>query len=218
VHERATIALTRVGESKIGSTMNLGMTYSAGPDGTRVMSLTPETRDWVISFVRENARRSPLEIEEIVHLGQRELMTAIDGVSEAQAAHKPGVDDWSILELLAHEISVRRTIITLANAMRHGGLPPGFGPHFEEAKAQDGFIGTHLDTLAEARDAADAAHDAIVTFVRGIDGSMNTELTFRHYYFGAFNAVEWVVFLRVHDGDHTAHIAKIKTSPGYPAA
>ena len=198
--------------------MDLRLTYAAGPDGTKVMSMPDEIRDWVIAFVRDNARKSPSEIEAVVQEGQRELLAALEGVSEAQAAYKPGADDWSILELVAHEVSVKQVIGTLAAALRNGALPPGFGPHFEEAKAQDGFIVTRFDTLARAREAAQAAHDAIVTFVRGFDGSVNTDLTFRHYYFGAFNAREWPVFLRIHDGDHTTTIGKIKAAAGYPAA
>jgi len=197
--------------------MDLGLKYAVGPDGTRAMSMPDETRDWVISFVRENARKSPSEIETVAHEGHQELLAALEGVSEAQAAYKPGADDWSILELVAHEVSVKRTIGALAAALRNGALPPGFGPQFEEAKAQDGFIAARFETLAGAREAAQAAHDAIVAFVRGLDGPVDAGLTFRHYYFGAFNAREWPVFLRIHDGDHTSHIAKIKAVAGYPA-
>ena len=198
--------------------MDLGLKYAVGPDGAKVMSMPDESRDWVISFVRENARTSPAEIEAVVQEGQRELLAAVEGVSEVQAAYKPGADDWSILELLAHAVSVKQVIGALVGTLRNGELPPGFGPQFEEAKTQDGFIITRFETLSQAREAAQAAHDTIVAFVRGIDGSVNTDVTFRHFYFGAFNAREWPVFQRIHDGDHTPHIGKIKASAGYPAA
>ena len=198
--------------------MDLGMKYVVGPDGIKSMSLPDETRERVISFVRQHARTSPSEIEAVVQEGQREFLAALEGVSEVQAAYKPGADDWSILELVAHTVSVKQVIGALVGSLRNGELPAGFGPQFEEAKAQDGFIVTRFDTLAQAREATQAAHEGIVTFVRGIDGSVNTGVTFRHYYFGAFNALEWPVFLRIHDGDHTPHIGKIKTAPGYPAA
>lgn len=198
--------------------MDLGLKYTAGPDGTKVMSMPDDRRDWVISFVRENAQTSPAAIEAILHEGHDELLAALEGVSEAQAAFKPGADDWSILELLAHEVTVKTSIGGLAAAMATGSLPPGIGPQFEDAKAQDGLIITRFETLAEARDAAQAAHDDIVKFVRGIGDTTNTDVTFRHFYFGAFNAREWPVFLRVHDGDHTPHIGKIKAAAGYPAS
>lgn len=198
--------------------MDLELKYAIGPDGTKVMSMPGESRDWVISFVRENARTSPSEIEAIVQDGHRELIAALEGVSDVQAAYKPGADDWSILELLGHAVSVKQVIGALVGTLRNGELPPGFGPQFEEAKTQDGFIVARFDTLDQAREAAQAAHDTIVAFVRGIDGSVNTDVTFRHFYFGAFNAREWPVFQRIHDGDHAPHIGKIKASAGYPAA
>ncbi len=212
--------------------MNLDLTYTTDADGTNVMSLPDETRAWVIAFVRENAQKPPAEMEAIVQQGQRDLLAALDGVSdkskagdpersEGQASFKPAVDEWSILDVVAHEVSVKRSIGALIAAMRDGALPPGFGPHFEEAKAQDGFIAARFDTLAEAREAAQAAHEGIAAFVRrfvrGMDASANRELTFRHYYFGAFNAIEWAIFLRIHDDTHTPQIAKIKAAPGYPA-
>ena len=198
--------------------MILGLTYKVGADGEKVMSMPDETRDWVISFVRENARKSPAEIEAIIQQGHRELLAALEGVSESQASYKPGADDWSILELLAHVVSVKQVLAALAGSLRNGELPPGFGPQFEEAKMQDGFIVRRFETLAQARAGAQAAHESIVEFVRGIDDSMNTDATFRHFYFGAFNAREWPVFQRVHDGDHTPHVGKIKASSGYPVA
>jgi hypothetical protein len=63
--------------------MDLGLIYTVGPNGTKVMSMPDETRDWVISFVRENARKSPSEMEAVVQEGQRELLAALEGVSEA---------------------------------------------------------------------------------------------------------------------------------------
>ncbi len=198
--------------------MDLGMKYVVGDDGVKSMVLADETREWVIAFVRENARKSPAEIEGLLHEGQRELLDALEAVSEAQAAFTPAAGDWSILDVVAHEVSVKQAMGAVARALGKGELPAGFGPHFEEAKMQDGFIVKRFDTLAEASAAAQAAHDAIAEFVRGAGASLNTEVTFRHYYFGAFNALEWPVFLRIHDGDHTPQIARIKSAPGYPAA
>ena len=198
--------------------MNLGLTYTKDADGSKVMSMPEETREWVISYVRENAQNSPAEIEAIIQEGHCELIEALEGVSEAQAAWKPGADDWSILELVAHVVSVKQVLAALAGSLRKGELPPGFGPQFEEAKMQDGFIVRKFETVAQSREAARAAHESIVGFVRGIDDSVNTDVTFRHFYFGAFNAREWPVFQRVHDGDHTPHIGKIKAAEGYPTA
>ena len=91
------------------------------------------------------------------------------------------------------------------------------GEEFEEARAQDGVAFAHFGTLSEARTAADAAHAQLIEFIRSLGPSTNVETRFKHFLFGAFNAREWPVFQRIHDGDHTPHIAQIKASPGFPA-
>src|SRR4051812_5556946 len=162
--------------------MKLGLTYTKGADGSKVMSMPEENREWVISFVRENARKSPEEIEAIIEEGHADLLAALEGVSEAQAAWKPGVDDWLILELLGHVVSVKQVMGMVCANLRKGELPPGFGPQFEEAKAQDGFIAARFETLEQARAAEQSAHVGVVAFVRSFDDSMNTDATFRHFY------------------------------------
>lgn len=198
--------------------MDLNITYAPGPDGEKVMSIPDDIRADVLAFISEHAKKSAAGIEAIVSEGQAELLAALDGVSEAQAAFKPDADSWSILDLIAHEVSVRRTIGTLCASLRNGALPPGFGPQFEEAKAQDGFILQRFDSLADARAAAESTFESMVAYVRSLDDAVSTDVTFRHYYFGPFNARQWPLFLRIHDGDHTLHIAKIKSATGYPAA
>jgi hypothetical protein len=95
-------------------------------------------------------------------------------------------------------------------------MPEGFGPQWEEAAAQDGITVVRFETLADARAALEAAHEDWLTFIRGFNDATNTELQFRHYIFGAFNAREWAVFQRVHDINHTPQIGEIKASSGYP--
>jgi hypothetical protein len=198
--------------------LQVKLTYVTGDDGARTATIPDEQRTAAIAYVREHGAKPPAEIEAIVREGYDGVLQALDGVSEEQAAYKPGPDDWSILELLAHVISAQRVIRTLAGSLAGGALPEGFGPQWEEAAAQDGITVVRFDTLAEARAALQAAHDDWLTFIRGIDGATNRELTFRHYIFGAFNAPEWAVFQRIHDINHTPQIGEIKSSPGYPRA
>jgi hypothetical protein len=198
--------------------MNPQVAYITAPDGTKVMSIPDDVRDAVIAYVRDNAKKSPAEIEAIIDAGYRELLAALDGVSETQAAYKAAEDDWAILDVLAHHTSVKQAVGGLMRALAGGALPPGIGPQFEEAKAQDGMIVTRFETLAQAKEAVHAAQDNVVAFVRTIDDTTNADVTFRHFYFGAFNAREWPVFLRVHDADHNPHIGRLKAVPGFPAA
>jgi len=45
----------------------------------------------------------------------------------------------------------------------------------------------------------------------------NVETRFGHFLFGELNALEWAVFQRVHDGDHSNQIQQITSATGYPA-
>lgn len=195
------------------------MTYTTGEDGSRRLHIPEDQRLRAIAFVREAAAKKAAEIEAIVQDGHDALMATIHGVSESQAAWKPAPGEWCIIDVMAHCVSVKRAMALLSQHLGKGELPPGFGPQFEEARAQDGIIMQPFTSLAAARKAADEAHAALVAQIRTLDDpALDTERTFRHFYFGAFNAREWPAFQRVHDGDHWPHIEKIRAAAGYPPA
>ena len=150
--------------------------------------------------------------------GHDALIAALADVSETQAAHKPSADDWSVLELMAHVVTTKRIVAALAATLGDGELPPGYGPEFEEERAQDGVTVARFATLGEARAAADAAHADLLAFIRGIGDATNVDVRFKHFVFGALNSREWAVFQRIHDGDHTPQLLRMKAAPGYPAA
>jgi hypothetical protein len=197
--------------------MNLELKYVVGADGTRTLTIPDERRAQAIAFVRESATKTPQEIDAIVREGHDALLKALAGVSETQAQWKPSPDDWSILELMAHVVSTKQILVLLSRNLGEGHLPPGFGPQFEEASAQDGVTVARFATLAEALAAAQSAHDDLLATIRGLGASTSVDITFRHFVFGAFNAREWPVFQHIHDGDHTPQIAAIKASPGFPS-
>jgi hypothetical protein len=198
--------------------MDLQLTYVKTPDGRKRLTIPEDRRVAAIEFVRENAARPAAEIESVVQAGHDAMIHALDGVSEKQAAFKPGPDDWSILELMSHVVTTKRIVATLCANLGDGHLPPGFGPQFEEESAQDGVTVDRFATLAEARAAAERFHDELLSFVRGITDRTDTEIRFRHFVFGAFNACEWAVFQRLHDEDHRPQITQIQAAPGYPTS
>ncbi len=196
--------------------MNLGLTYVTAPDGSKMITIPDETRAAVIAFVREGGTKTPVEIEMIIQLGHDELVDALAGLSESQAAYKPDAGGWSVLELMDHVVSVKQIMAMLCRNLADGHWPPGLGAEFEEQRAQDGVTVARFATLADARTACEAGHQQLLDFVRSLDESTNVEARFKHFLFGAFNAREWPVFQRIHDGDHTPQMAQIKASPGFP--
>ena len=193
------------------------ITYSTDSDGNRKFHMSEEARTAVLDFIHDTAAKSPTEIAAIVQAGHDAVLRNIAGLTDAQAQHKPSAEDWSVLETMGHIVTVKRVMATLAASMAAGALPPGFGPQFEEERAQDGFIAATFTTVAEARDAADAAHRDLLAVIEKVDDA-NTEVRFKHFFFGALNAREWCCFQRIHDGDHGPQLAKIIASPGFPPA
>jgi hypothetical protein len=198
--------------------MNLQLKYVTDEQGERHLTISPDQRARVITYVQEGGAASKERIEEILEEGHAQFASALEGLTEAQAQFKPGPEDWSVLELMAHAVTVKRAVTGLCESMSKGALPPGIGPEFEEERRQDGMTLVKFNTLAEARAADDEAHTAMVAFVRSLDGSANLEMRFKHFLFGPMNCREWACFQRVHDGDHAPQIAAIRASRGFPSA
>jgi len=196
--------------------VELQLTYVTGPDGKRALTIPDEQRANAIAFVRENALRPAAEIEAIVQEGHASVLHAVANVSEEQAAWKPSADDWSILEVMDHIVSVNRLMGMVSNGLAKGALPPGLSGNVESASAQDGVSIVKFKSLAEARAAVDAAHAELVAFILSLDARPEPTLTFSHFVFGAFNFREWPVFQRVHDDNHAPQIEAVKQSAGFP--
>jgi hypothetical protein len=198
--------------------MDLELKYITGADGKRKLTIPDEIRARVASYLRGGGAGTAAGAEAIVQEGQDALLLAVSDLTERQAAYKPSADDWSVLELMAHVVSTKLIVAGLCRNLSEGHWPPGIGAEFEEESAQDGVTVRTCATLAEARAAAQAAHDDLIAFIRDRYETADTETRFKHFVFGPLNAREWAIFQRIHDGDHTPQIASIKTTPGFPEA
>jgi hypothetical protein len=163
--------------------MNLELKYVIGPDGKRRLTIPDQIRARVVSFLRDGGAGTAAGAEAIVQEGQDALVSALSGLSEAQAAHKPSADDWSVLELMAHVVSTKLVVAGLCRNLSQGHWPPGIGPEFEEESAQDGVTVRRFATLAEATAAAQTAHDDLLGFIRERFETADTGTRFRHFVF-----------------------------------
>ncbi len=193
------------------------ITYAEDADGVRHAVLSDDALTFVKTFLQDTAAKSPSEIASVVQEGHDAVIRNIDGLTDAQARHKPSAEDWSVLEALAHIVTVKRISVALTSNLAAGNLPPGFGPQLENESAQDGVTFAKFETIAEARDATESAHAELLAIIEKIDDA-NLETRFAHFFFGAMNAREWACFQRIHDGDHFPQLAKITSSAGFPSA
>ena len=177
-------------------------------------SRPPDVIERVTGYIRHNANKEPQSVRELVQKGHDQLAGLLDGMSEEQAAFKPGPDDWSVLELMAHVVTAKRGVARICARLARGEQVTNFGGEGEE---QDGIARDKFISLAEARAAADAAHRELLAFIDGALSQANEDARFRHFLFGDLNCREWAAFQRVHDGDHAGQIGQITSAPGYPA-
>ena len=177
-------------------------------------STPPDVIERVTGYIRHNATKEPQTIRELVQKGHDQLAGLLEGMSEEQAAFKPGPDDWSVLELMAHVVTAKRGVARICARLARGEQVTNFGGEGEE---QDGVTRGAFASLAEARSAMDAAHRELLDFIDGPLAQADLETRFRHFIFGELSCREWAAFQRVHDGDHAGQIGQITSAPGYPA-
>lgn len=194
---------------------NLGLMYVTDAEGNRRLKLPDEAHARVLKFISETSLKSTAEIAAAAQEGHDSILVGIDGLSDEQAAWKPAPDEWCALQLMAHVVTVKRIMPVLSRALGKSELPPGFGPQFEEAKAQDGVTAASFTTIGEAREAAETAHRDMLSVIGGLDDAA-TELTFRHFVFGAMNSREWACFYRVHDADHGPALFRLRERADFP--
>jgi hypothetical protein len=191
---------------------DLHIAYKTGADGERHATLPDETIQYVKDFIRETSGKSAAEIAAVVQEGHDIVLSHLEGLSDDQARTRITPDDWSVLEAMAHVVTVKRIMPVLARSLASGELPPGFGPQLEEERAQDGVTAASFSTVAEAREAAEGAHNDLLDFIRGPMDGASLELRFKHFFFGPLNAREWACFQRIHDGDHIGQLTRIVAS------
>lgn len=167
----------------------------------------------VRAYIEHNAAKEPPAIRALVQKGQDQLLGLIDGLTEEQAAFKPGPDDWSVLELMAHIVTAKRGVARICRRLARGERVSDFGGEREE---QDGIARGAFASLAEARAALKEADGELLAFVDTLSPETNVEARCEHFLFGPLNCKEWAVLQRVHDGDHAGQLEQIKAAPGFP--
>ena len=166
-------------------------------------------------YIRHNASKDPTAIRALVQQGHEQLTALLAGMTEQQATFKPGPDDWSVLELLHHIISAKRGVARTCSTLGRGEAMAGRG---REGDEQDGVVGKRIyASLAEARAALEEAHQSMVAFMDAEMPRAQRGIRFHHFVFGDLDSLEWAVFQRVHDGDHSNQIGQITSASGYPA-
>jgi hypothetical protein len=172
-------------------------------------TIPDDVKERVLSYIAHQSVKEPAEIAAIVQQGHDQVLAALEGLTEEQAAFKPGPDDWSVLQVLQHAAEGEQRVARRCAALAAGQAT--------EPISRTGLIGPEpFTSLAQARAAIAAAHAELLDFVASLSPETNTDTKLEHPFFGSINCREWAVFQRVHDGDHANQIGQIKAAPGFP--
>ncbi len=180
--------------------------------------LVDDVRERVTGYIKHNANKSNDAVLDLIHHGHKQMMELVAGLSGEQATFKPSAEEWSVLDTMQHVVAAKIGVARMCEALARGEQPAGIGGEGQDTQKQDGVTGRTYASLAEASDAAVAAHEQLAAFVNGLSDASNTDETYDHFLFGSLNCREWAVFQRVHDGDHGGQIDKIKAAGGFPAS
>lgn len=142
--------------------------------------------------------------------GRLELLDALQGVSEQQAAFKPADDEWSIREVAWHALNGSRGVARLVEPMAKGETPP-------QRERVDPAREETAQSLAELHAALLSDSVAFGALAQTLPEPPSLEGTAPHMFFGELHCRAWYLFQRVHDQDHARQIAGIKEAAGYPS-
>lgn len=170
-------------------------------------------------YIRQEVSKGSDAVLEVVSEGHKLLMESFAGLSDEQATWKAGPDEWSVLETMHHVISGKRGHALECAALARGELlgGPDAGDDFWR-EFYGNLVGPPYTSLEEARTDAEKGQREMVAFLNGVSAETNVEKTATHPLVGPMNCLGTAVFQRIHDGDHTGQIGKIKASPGFPSS
>jgi hypothetical protein len=143
------------------------------------------------------------------------LTAGLQGVSETQAAFKPGrgdgEEDYSIAEVTRHLIHVSGLMALRIAGLAHGQeSPPSQGP---------GTLGEHQGvSVSQLTRLLAEAKAGLIEQVKAVEGKEDLAPTMPHRLFGELNCRGWLAMTVLHFGDHARQIAKVKAHPDYPGA
>lgn len=168
-----------------------------------------ETREQVFARVREyllsqGEKLSPAAIVEKVRESQQAVLAAAERLPSERLAEAPADGEWSAAEVLQHVISSgesvgRRIVETIERREAADAL-------FEDRLQH---TGADL-TFARARELLLADREALFAAVLSANPAAHLDSpAIEHMWFGPLNWKSALLFLRVHDLDHTRQIEAI---------
>ncbi len=179
-------------------------------------------------YLHRQGAKSFEELEALMGQSGADWDACLREVSEEQAAFQPEPAEhvrtpvsgegpkWCVKEVVGHYLVTERSLNDTVAGFAGVTPPPDPGPTVSEMGAQSTeYEALPLDVL---REKLSEFFEETVRLIGALRSSESLGTTFPHPVFGPLNMKEWLVFHRLHAGDHIQQVERIKTDEGYPKA
>lgn len=195
--------------------MNKGLfSFAVVAISLQAEGLSQKDRDFAMSYL---------------HATRKQVLDAVDGLTEAQWKFKQADDRWSVAQVLEHIILTERALLEMEK--KAVASPPA--PIPEASKLKDEFIMKAIASRdkkaqapAELRPTGGlgagtsevqqfkAARDATIDYVRTTKDDLRAHSTDSPL--GKVDGVQWLLFIGAHSERHLAQILEVKADPKFP--
>jgi len=155
----------------------------------------------------QGAKLTPAELVEKVQLAMRDLRAAAARVPADRFGQRPGADDWSANEVLAHVVAAGRYFGGAIVALASGAPLPA-------AMRDRGIEGAPPRTAEEWLEILERERAALFARILTADPAAHLDTTVEHPFFGPLTWREALLFMRLHDLDHAGQLQQITTALG----
>jgi hypothetical protein len=155
-------------------------------------------------LVAQSARLTIPELVEKLRRDVLPLRAAAGRVPADQFQERPAEGEWSAAEVFTHVLEMTEFGDAAIAAIIAGGAPP--------ARVRDAVSGVARSGLGGAEDywrTFEELREPFYARVLRARGDEHLDVTIPHPTFGPLNWREWMLFMRVHDLDHTRQIEAI---------
>jgi uncharacterized damage-inducible protein DinB len=153
----------------------------------------------------QGTKLSPADLVERVRVAMGQVHEAVTAVPAARFSERPATDEWSANEVMAHVVTAGAHFADRIVGAIDGHAPGPAVRDVIDRGAPEHSAEEWWSTFASSR-------EALFARVLSADPGAHLEPVIEHPFFGLLNWREALLFLRLHDLDHTGQLQKIASA------
>jgi len=160
-------------------------------------------------LVAQAAKLSVADLVEKVRRDVQPLRQVAGAVPAERFRERPGPEDWSAAEVFTHILTMNEHgAAAIEGILDTGALPPRIDDTLKHEERAG------LETAEDYWRAFEARRERLLERVAKASGEEHPDVKITHPLFGPLSWREWLLFMRVHELDHTRQIQTVGESLG----